>query len=245
MSGTYHNLLTMDVVYTLGTGSTWQDREILFSLRSLEFVEDVERVIIVGQRPAWLRDIVHVPATDPHVCKERNIMEKLLKACQVVSGPFLFMNDDHFALRPQRADQLPNWYSGDVGTLGNRLRAGSHYREALLNTFRTLKQAGHPTRNFDVHTPIIYDPAEFPRVMGAYDWNVTRGYVVKSLYANTLGVPPTPLGDLKLGHDYTNQQVVNLLRGRPWFSVGPTALTPRLQQFFTAMYPKPSRWEAV
>lgn len=236
----------MDIVYTLGHGSTWQDRELLFSLRAIhEFLPDVDRVVIVGLRPAWLRDVLHLPARDPHKCKEKNIRDKLLRACEVLDRPFLFMNDDHFALRPQRADELPNWYSGDVGTLGNRLRTGSHYREALLNTHRVLAAAGLPTRNFDVHTPIVYDPAEFPRAMAAYDWTVVRGYVVKSLYANTLGVPPTHLGDLKLSHDHTNQQIADMLKGRPWFSVGPTALTPTLQSFFAAMYPMPSRWETV
>lgn len=245
MSETSPNLLAMDVVYCLGTGSLWQDREILFSLRSLrDFVPDVEQVVVVGQRPAWLRDVRHVPAADPHHCKERNIMEKVLRACGTLTRPFLFMNDDHFALRPQRAAELPNWYAGTVEGLGQRLATASHYRQALLNTAEALGKHGYPTRNFDIHVPIVYDPAEFRRVMAAYDWAGTpRGFVVKSLYANTLGLPPTHLGDVKIGHACTNQRLVELLRGRPWFSIGPAALTTSVQEFFSALYPTPSPWE--
>lgn len=234
----------MDAVYTIGYGSTWQDRELLFSLRAIsEFLPDVERIVIVGQCPAWLRGVDHLPAGDPHKCKERNIMEKLLRACRHLDRPFLFLNDDHFALRPQRADQLPNWCGGDVGSIGARLRPGSHYRQSMLNTAQVLRERGLHTFNFDIHTPIVYDPAEFPRVMATYDWSVERGYVVKSLYANTLALPRTHLGDLKLTQSHTFEQLVQLLRPRPWFSIGPAALTPELQEFFTAMYPTPSRWE--
>lgn len=235
----------MDVVYTLGTGSSWQDREILFSLRSLELVADVERVIIVGQKLPWLKDVVHIAGNDPHVCKERNIMEKVLKACKVAGGPFMFMNDDHFALKQQLAASLPDWRGGDLGTIGNRLRAGSHYRQALLNTDEVLRANGHHTFNFDIHTPIIYDPVEFPKVMGSYDWNRHRGFTVKSLYANTLGKVGVHLGDLKLTQKHDGAQLVSMLKPRPWFSIGPTSITPLLEDFFAAMYPTPSRWEVV
>jgi hypothetical protein len=236
----------MDAVYALGTGTTWQNMELLFSLRSLqEFLPDIDRVVVVGERPPWLKDVIHIPARDPHKCKERNIMEKVLKACAVASPKFLFMNDDHFALRTQLAFALPAWCAGTLAGLGNRLKAASHYRQALLNTDKVLAARGHSVHNFDIHTPIVYDAVEFPKVMTSYDWELLRGYVVKSLYANSVGLPYAGMADLKLSHVHPMPELVRLLKGRAWFSTSPTALTHQLKALFAELYPVPSRWEAT
>lgn len=233
----------MDIVYPLGNGSTWKDLELLYSLRSVhQHLPDVDRVIVVGARPVWLTNIVHVPATDPHRCKERNIADKVVKACAVADGPFLFANDDHFALVDQAAT-VPNWRAGPLQDLIRRLKVSSHYRQALANTDAALKAAGLPVWNYDVHLPIVYDPAEFPRIMAAYDWTKERGYTVKSLYANTAQVPPTPCADLKLSSPNTMTELVRLLTGRRWFSTSPGSLGPKLKELFGALYPTPSPWE--
>lgn len=232
-------------MYPLGIGTTWQDHELLYSLRSLHaHVAGIDRVIVVGQRPAWLKNVVHLPAKDPHSCKERNIMEKILRACEVADGPFLFANDDHFALAPQPAT-VPYWRAGPLGDLVKRMRPASHYRQALANTDEVLRAAGKTTHNFDVHLPIVYDPVEFPRAMGAYDWKRFRGYVIKSLYANTVGVPAVPIGDVKLGTSAPLSVVVKQLAGRPWFSTGPGGLSPQLKGLLAALYPTPSPWETT
>lgn len=238
----------MDALYVLGTASTWQDNELRYSLRSLQqHCAGIDRLVIVGTCPTWLRDVIHIKAADPHRCKERNIMEKVLRACYRadLSGDLLFLNDDHFALAGQEATTTPNWWRGTLAQLSARLRSGSHYKQALLNTAKVLDDRGLPGLNFDVHRPIIYNRQEFKRVMASYNWELHRGYVVKSLYANTLRLTGTPGGDVKIGGKHTMKELVGLLRDLDWFSTGPTGLNQNLKALLAALYPEPSRWEVV
>jgi hypothetical protein len=74
----------IDVVYTLGTESSWQDNELRYSLRSLERnFPDLGRVWIVGHKPAWLTGVVHIPMADVHKQnKDANLIDKILAACR-------------------------------------------------------------------------------------------------------------------------------------------------------------------
>lgn len=235
----------IDVVYPLGHGSHWQDNELRYSLRSLaQYVAGVRHVYVVGARPSWLTNVHHIAHPDPHTCKERNIMEKILRACQEpgLSDRFLFANDDHFALGPSDAD-VPYWRAGQLADLALKLNPRSHYRQALLNTHQVLQGAALPTWNFDVHLPIVYDKELFPLAMRCYDWERHRGYVVKSLYANTVHVSDTYVGDIKLTQRHTMAELVQLLGRRYWWSIGPSALSMNLKNLLAALYPDPSPYE--
>lgn len=236
----------MDLIYTLGHGSNWEDNELRYSLRAMhELVGDLGQVVIVGTRPRWLTNVLHIPARDLHTCKERNIMDKISLACRRddLSQELLFANDDHFALAHQVATTIPNWRCGKLETLALKLSMANHYRQALLNTHEVLGAQGLDTWNFDIHTPIIYRRQEFLQVMANYDWEKHRGYVVKSLYANTLRLPHQHLGDCKLTQRYAYDELVTRLRGRPWWSVSDGALNPNLKRLLEALYPTPSPYE--
>lgn len=237
----------MDIVYVLGTGSIWQNNELRFSLRSLEtFVEDLGQVYVVGHRPPWLTNVVFLPYPDKYACKERNIMEKMAYCCghPDLSDTFMHVHDDHFALAPTRARELPNWCAGPLDRLAFSVKQGNHWREAVMNTHKALTEAGLPNRNFDVHYPMLFDKNLYPEVMDRYDWPGTeRGFVVKSLYANTVGVEPTVTTDLKLNERLSFQALVVRLKGRPWFSLGNPALNLNLKNLLAALYPEPSKFE--
>lgn len=240
--------MTCDVVYVLGTGSIWQDNELRYSLRSLEtYVADIGQVYVVGTRPKWLTGVVHLPWPDNHICKERNIMEKIAYACghPDLSRTFLHVNDDHFALAHTRAGDIPNYCGGPLDTLAKGINPKNHWRDALINTYKALQDRGHTIHNFDIHTPILLDKVNYLDAMDQYDWRGThRGFVVKSLYGNTMALTPTRITDVKLNTRYLLPEVVELLRGRPWFSIGNGALSNRFKELLSALYPHPSKYEA-
>jgi hypothetical protein len=236
-----------DVVYVLGRGSNWGDNELRFSLRSLEaYVSGLGRVYVVGTRPRWLTGVVHLPFADHFLCKERNIMLKVAHACghPDLSQTFLHVHDDHFALAYQQAADIPNWCGGSLYEMGKSVDARNSWRDAVLNTHQVLTQRGLPTLNFDIHYPILIDKTAYPRTMDLYDWKGTqRGFVVKSLYANTVGAHGTKMADLKLNNRMAMVEVVDRLKGRPWFSVGNGALCRSFREMLAHLYPKPSRFE--
>lgn len=124
----------MDVVYAIsdsGNGSIWDNNELRYSLRSLDkYVSGIEKVIIVGYCPEFIRSIVHPPSNFrytqkeyfeniihiPHKditekstgdsavkYKEQNIFNKIYTACvcELISDDFIFMNDDMFFTKPK------------------------------------------------------------------------------------------------------------------------------------------------
>jgi hypothetical protein len=233
----------MDAVYVLGRGSGWGDRELLYSLRALHtYVTGIDRVVVVGHRPAWLRGILHLPKGDPHSYKERNIYEKLLLACRDarLSRHILFLNDDHVPGGPTAAADVPPYRGRELLELARALKSGT-YKLALENTHRRLAERGHTTWNFDVHTPIVIDREAFVAAMTSYDWS--ERFVMKSLYANTVGLVGVPYADLKIFRGHTMAELVRILRGRAWWSHGPTGLGPQLKALLAALYPHPSPWE--
>lgn len=236
----------IDVVYTLGTGSPWQDNELRYSLRSLErFISGINNVYIVGHCPDWLVNVTHLPFPDPHACKERNIMLKTAYVCghPDLSENFLAIHDDHFALDYQDASEILNYAGGDLKRMSQQVAKQNHWREAVLNTYNALISKGHTTNNFDIHFPILINKKIFPAVMDLYDWRTPRGYVVKSLYGNTVGIKPTRIIDMKLAQRYSTADLVTRLKGRPWFSVGNAGLNGHFKMLLEALYPKVSIFE--
>lgn len=238
-----------DVVYVLGSGSFWGDNELRFSLRSLQdFVSDMGTVYVVGAKPKWLGDVVHLPYPDKHVCKERNIMEKMAYCCghPDLSDDFLHVHDDHFALAPTRASDIPSWAGGSLESMAARVKAGNHWGQAVANTDKALKAQGLTTHNFDLHYPMLFNKNLFPEIMDRYDWRGTeRGFVVKSLYANTVPIVPVINSDLKINQRYELRELVNRLKGRPWFSLGNAGLNGHMKKLLGALYPNRSRFEII
>lgn len=256
----------IDLVYVLNRGSRWEDNELRFSLRSVhKHLANVGQVFVVGDKPRfdhWVKDfpafhaahldptraqvLHHVPYSDRHANKERNIYEKVLYACsmQMISSPFLFMNDDHFLLADFDADTFPDFHKADLSSAASQLPAYHLYRQTLERTRETLVDLGLPTVNFDSHCPIRYDAARFARVMPQYDWSHPRAFAVKSLYANSLRLAGVPERDGKFGFVPTDQAMLReYIKDRKYFSVGDHAVNQELATFLLALYPEPSPWE--
>jgi hypothetical protein len=234
----------IDVVYVLGSGSRWFDNELRYSLRSLDkYVTGIRNVYLVGRRPDWIRDVIHIPYHDYHPCKERNIMEKVMRACKEpdLSEQFLHVHDDHFALAPVGASEVPFWYRSELGKLSLRVPPSNNYRQALINTDAALRARGRDVKNFDLHYPIIYDKELFPLAMMSYDWSDC--YVVKSLYANSVRIDGETIQDLKINAALDMRDLVARMMGRPWFSLGPSALNKKMKDLLQALYPERSPWE--
>lgn len=238
--------MAIDIVYILGSGSKWADNEIRYSLRSLEkHLLDMGQVFIVGRKPDWMQGVNLIEKDDPHKCKERNIMEKVLAACKDdrVSKRFLFLNDDHFALQDFYGATLPNFRKRLLPTKHDLYRRTTTYRSALLNTALALLQRNLTFFHFDIHTPIIYDKALFPKVMELYDWRISNGYVVKSLYANTLALPHQYMTDLKIDNRLSLEHIKSLCQGRMFFSIGDKGLNEPMVHYLNELYPKKSKFE--
>lgn len=238
----------MDVVIPLGTGSIWNDTELKFALRSIEIhYPDLGNVYLVGEKPKWIKpkSVIHIPAADRpgQENKESNIARKVYLACTQpsLSQEFIFMNDDHFLLSP--IPPLPYYYHEDLlHTLTNRVTHDSYYT-SIHNTTEALHKARKPTKNFDSHAPIIYDKDEFRKAMDAYNWDIHYGYLVKSLYCNTLYIQGELYDDMKITARLKCHELEKITQGRKFFSIGPGASGSEMGTFLAYLYRNKSKYE--
>ncbi len=188
----------MVVAYILGNGSLYYNDELRFSLRSLEkHCKDFTKVIIGGEKPNFINNkIDYIPIKEAQGNKEYRIAMKIYELCNHINGDFLFMNDDFFFLRPTKLENYPNYSKGDL----KATQQAQHYQKAIQDTQDYLKELGHTTHHFDVHTPIIYNAKKFQALLPHFEKSrlSTNGFVVKSLYGNIYNLEPTQIVDCKL-----------------------------------------------
>lgn len=240
----------IDIFYPLGGGSFWNNNELRYSLRSVEkHLKNYGNVYIIGRKPDWIQNVIHIPHEDATPFKEKNIFVKILMACEMfteMSERFLFMNDDHFLLENSNAELFPYYYKCPLETTLQRVTAGKYHR-ALLATYNELVFNDKPTLNFDGHIPIIYEKSRVRELRTMYPWDrYDTGFVMKSLYANTFNCEPVPEYDCKLNTEMLPYQILDYIAGKKCFSIGNPILLPTPDNFEVAikqLYPNPSRYE--
>jgi hypothetical protein len=182
--------MPIDIVYPLGSGSIWQNNELRFSLRALEKnLKGYRNIYVVGVKPPWIKNVIHIPFPDQLVNNaDGNITRKVLRVCQEadLSDDFLFINDDHFILKPIEASQIPPYHKGDLNNFPKGYFEQSFWRGRLWRTKNVLQEKGYPTLHFDAHVPIIFNKHRYPEVMSRFDFEKNIGFTMKSLYGNVV-----------------------------------------------------------
>ncbi len=238
----------MDVVYLLAnSGSAWNNNEIKYSLRSVElYLKNYDRIFLIGEKPKFLNNqIIHIKHRDDmRLCKERRIMEKIKFACTIpeISDEFLFFNDDYFLLEDIDAQKVDYYYKGILSQKMLKKKTNDAYAISMMNTINVLLVAGLETKHFDIHYPIVYSKGLFPEIMDKYDWTIKQGYVIKSLYCNTLKMEGAVKQDCKINLDLEVVEVEEKINGQDLFSTK-AYMSPKFKAFIEKRYPQKSKYE--
>ena len=233
----------MDVVYALGRGSHWGDNELRYSLRSInKYLSNYSKVWIIGDVPRFpIHNINFLAYKENSLYPAVNIMNKLTLACtnENISDRFLFFNDDHFLLNYYDAYDFPFYYCGDLKDVVNK----TVYIETIKNTIHCLHDNDLPTKNFDIHTPIVYHKKLFLEIINKYNWDVNHGLCIKSLYCNTLKINGSYMEDGKIRRSKDEDQLRHWLANHSIFSVSDECLNNTIKKRFDIIYPKKSKYE--
>lgn len=231
----------IDVVFCLGNGSHWNDNELKYSLRSIEkHLKNYRDVYVIGNVPRFqYQNIKFIHIIEKSIYPAVNIFRKIETACMTdeISDEFLFFNDDHFLLSDFNATRLPYFYKG---YLVSQLSNPTDYAETVRNTIAIL---GDSAKDFDIHTPIIYDKQKFRELMVSFDWNKPHGYCIKSLYCNALGIKGVYETDGKFTKPKNEDQLRKWVETHKIFSIDDTALTNLVKNRFQLLYPEKSKYE--
>lgn len=236
----------MDIVYLLGTGTNWANNEIRFSLRSLQkHAEKFGDLFIVGEDPGFLHGFTHIAMKDAHPKnKARNIYEKIMAACKDprVSDNFFYVHDDHFFMENFKMEKYPYYYMGTMDDYLARANTFSSYTKAIANTKQVLEASGLPQIFFQPHRPIVINKRKFIKVMAKYDWTIENGYMIKSLYCNTLGIAGEPTKDCNITRQFSLRELNKVLDGHAVFSTR-DSFSQDLRDFMRKTFPDKSMWE--
>ena len=216
----------MDVLYYIGAGSNRNNLELRYSLRALDkFGKNIDRVFIVGNRPAFLKHVEYLWVEDKYEWW-RNAFEKTKAAINAgISSEFLLMNDDFYMTAEFDAEKYPYFYRGELPATGGR-----KYTDMLASTRKILEAEGKPFKHFGVHCPM--------RIIGeqylTLEKYVDTPFSARCMYGNLFVKGARKVEDCKGGG--IKKSLTKCYSSKSWMS---DADLNALKQ----MFDKPSRWE--
>lgn len=232
----------MDAAYILGDGSRNDNKELRFSLRSIEKFLKFDRLFIIGSDPGFLsKEVIYVPNHPEQRPNNKAwaIKEQLAKVCETkISDDFISLNDDYFFLRP--ASEFPCRHKGTLSEGLEKHGTGDYYRH-LLATEQWLLKKKLPTWHFDGHWPFVYNKRKLKEVIASFDWkSVPYCPEMRSLYCNTLGIKGEFAEDVKANRP---QNWKSYCFDKEMFSVDDEAIDRNLWDFLISLFEKPSIFE--
>ena len=221
----------MDVLYTLGKGSLYENAEIKQSVKLLNRHVDYDRLFIIGEEPNLGGKYEFIPFKD-QLTRTNNVFLKLVKICEEtdISENFLYMMDDVFILKDIDIDHYPMYHSGE---LKDYERPDSYKRE-LMNTKEFLLKHNKPTLDFGVHCPIVYNKKKIMEIDSFY-WKEVNGknnqLNPRILYGNYTEGNKVFTKDCKLIRDYPMEELKEMLKDKEWFSIGSRSYEGNIKKY--------------
>lgn len=188
--------MKIDVVYKLGIGSKHNDVELKYSLRSLSNFKDLGKVYIIGHKPKWIDNVIHILCDDVFTsCKDANLINKLILACcdKNISKEFINFSDDQVLLREcSTIDFEVPFYDNSLISFTEDQKL-SRWKTRLRNTINTLKEKNLPNNCYESHIPTLINSELFPKIMFKYLYSVGQGMCANTLYFNTIYKKSSPI----------------------------------------------------
>ena len=236
----------IDIVYILGDGSRWNNNEIRYSLRSLEKNFEHRKVFIIGEKPEWITNVIHIPIIDgksnENGIKLLNAKRKYLTAAtdMRISKDFVLMNDDFFFL--EKMENISNYSRGTLSEMIKRHPTkGGYYYRSLMDTRHRLSTMGiEEPIDFEVHAPIIFNKEKLSEVIGMIGQDKT--YSFRSCYGNLMRLESETIMDFKAANllEFT----IQTRKDREFLSINDALVACKeFREWIQIKFPKPSKYE--
>lgn len=253
----------LDVVYPLAAAAKGPDDfELRHSLRSLESQPWVGRVFVIGHKPAWLKNAVHIPFPDQWGLnlKDKNLIKKMLRACvdERVSDPFVANSDDQYwlkAVEPQDMlipprENPPQMEKALQGRKNPYPPLGNPWVRRQSQTVKFLRGSGKCTTCFDGHVPYVIHKAMYLETMSQIPWEMGDGFLIVvyqgwnwETLANGTRIEDRDGVLIRIKGDMGAEDIEQKTRGELFMNHNNKALGEGMKKFLKNKYPNPSRWE--
>lgn len=242
----------MDIVIPKEAKCEWGNHEELrYCLRSIEKnVSDLGRVFIIGYKPDWLQNVVHLEWEDYlKRNKDGNLINKVLLACRSgVSEQFLRMSDDQLILKPLAISEQVPMHSGDLSE--KEIEEKTRWRNRLKRTVEYLKDNGHTCYSFDYHIPQPYDRRQFKEVFEKVDFEADIGYCINTFYFNQQNkftnfyyICNNVKESFERRHNFSLPQIEEKIKDKRYLGYNPKGLNDNLKTVIQQKFPNKSSFE--
>lgn len=223
----------IDVLYTLGNGSVYQNQEIKTSVRLLKKHCKFNRIFIIGENPN-IEGTIHIPFKE-RLTREDNVFLKICEMCEKtdISENFLYMMDDVFIIKDIDIDNYPLYYSQKIPNYDKP----TSYQKKIIETKAFLLRNSKPFLHYGVHCPIVYNKSKIKEIDPLY-WYYVNGKLSKCglnpriLYGNWFEhTNIKQIDDLKLVKDYPMEELKEMLKDKEWFSIGSRSYQGNIKRY--------------
>jgi len=171
--------------------SKWE--ELRYALRSwAENATFPYQIVIVGDKPDWCQNVIHIPHTPQHDGKEGEILKDAISKLSTFIGwaklrniqPFIRTYDDIFLLKPVDVKDIsiPKAVADMTKLMPNRTNT---WRKQLWNTYSAMREAGCHGWNCETHTPEAFITDYMVQIMNKYSLPANN-LLTGTLYFNEL-----------------------------------------------------------
>ena len=193
----------LDVVYFVKESNN--NPEFLYSLRSICMNMPFRRVWVFGGCPLPITPDVRVRVDQNGITKWDRVRNMFRMACEnkEITDDFILFNDDFFVMKPtERIDSLyRSSLSEHIDTIETAYwHKVTPYTKKLRETEQWLKDNGHPTLSYGLHTPFIFNKEKLLNLINTYpDLRCSR-----TVYGNFYNIGGTQHEDIKIFSDSPN-----------------------------------------
>lgn len=243
----------MDILYVVGSGSTWSNNELRYSLRSIaKFGRNIERVYLAGYKPAFVSEEVrHIPCTDDSKRKHKNIMHKVLTTIEKsdISNRFLISSDDHFYIRETDFNRLPVYYQlRALPQTFSEKQLKNNYYKSLADTRSLLTKWGLPIYQTNPHCNTHFDTTLYRMAQPLFfeAMELPYGGELNCLMGNLLvsaGEKPSFFKDCKIDTFYNEEDLLQRLKDVECFSIADTAIQYGIGEYLHRLFPNKCKYE--
>lgn len=243
----------MDLLYIVGGGSKHDNKELRYSLRSIEKnCTGYERVFVVGQKPEWLTNVEFYPCDDPYNCTHKNMMHKILYACHNtdISENFVMQGDDHFYVRKYDFRDIMPYYKGELPVRFNECEHAPKYRTSMINTRQWLSEHDYPILNGSQHCGMWYNKKlflaieeEILRPAFNFPYGLESSTIMAAALNKHLGIPYRYRQDKKIGHFTDELELIARIGDNFCFSIYDSAFLHGIEDILKKFFPNKSSYE--
>lgn len=226
-----------DIVYILK--ETLDTDELRYSLRSVEANFPHRFVWFVGGQPAGFKPDRALPHQQTGANKWEYIRSSMLRVAREpeLSEEFFLFNDDFYVMKLQTGkfvnftDKTLGWR---IGQLRKEYIVTTRYTQTLVKAHEELKIQGHPTDNYEVHFPMLFEKALIPSILKC------SSPQMRSIYGNINRVEHIQHDDVKVyDFDTVPDDPDYLSTNDKTFTQG------KVGEYIRKTFPNPSRFEVT